>query len=182
MRLWQVGQAADRTPCCPQDTETHPAEMGVCSPSEGTWLRKCALQPLTCPEGWNRANCTQQQSAQAPCQWQMNGAQLLQIDEGESKTRQISKALHYSYCARIFLRLGGTINLICYQTGPKLSVACILSEWMSDQLNLLVQVTLLPPLTAGCLTYQDTLKTWWTYLWIWTMATQENWWIHINLF
>lgn len=86
--------------------------------------------------------------------------QFLQTDEGESKDRQINTELHYAYCARIFLRLGETINLVCYQTKPKHSVACILSEWMSDQLNLLVQVTLLPLLTADCHTYQDTSKSW----------------------
>lgn len=121
-------------PCCPGDTDRHMSwhplagETGVCShqrvPGWGNVLSSSYPVQRAATGLITHSN----RVLRLPAADRWRAPQLLQIDEGESKTRQINKELHYSYCARIFLRLGETINLVSYQTKPKHSAVCILSE------------------------------------------------------
>lgn len=133
-RQWHVGQAADRAPSLlprgHRQTSWHPlaGETGVCShqrvPGWGNVLSSSYPVQRAATGLITHSN----RVLRLPAADRWRAPQLLQIDEGESKTRQINKELHYSYCARIFLRLGETINLVCYQTKPKHSAVCTLSE------------------------------------------------------
>lgn len=121
-------------PCCPGDTDRHTSwhplagETGVCShqrvPGWGNVLSSSYPVQRAATGLITHSN----RVLRLPAADRWRAPQLLQIDEGESKTRQINKELHYSYCARIFLRLGETINLVSYQTKPKHSAVCTLSE------------------------------------------------------